>query len=121
MGRFLILKKNNDFQRVFEKGHSFSGRYIVVYFLHNCFQNNRYGFAVGKKIGAAVIRNRVKRILREINFKSLPDAISAMDIVIVARVTILKANFICIFNDYQHILDKAKLYFSLNSKNKEES
>lgn len=60
-----ILKKKKDFQAVYSHGKSYANRFLVLYvFQSNEFQE-RVGFAAGKKLGNAVRRNRVKRLLRE--------------------------------------------------------
>ena len=60
-----ILKKKKDFQAVYSRGKSYANRFLVLYvFRSNGFQG-RVGFAAGKKLGNAVKRNRVKRLLRE--------------------------------------------------------
>ncbi|MFA6849294.1 MAG: ribonuclease P protein component [Selenomonadaceae bacterium] len=60
-----ILRQNKEFQKVYRCGRSYANRYIVLYvFAANGLQN-KVGFAAGKKLGNAVTRNRVKRLLRE--------------------------------------------------------
>jgi ribonuclease P protein component len=101
-----VIKKNQEYQLVFEKGHSIQGRYLVVYFLHNPYPTNRFGICVGKKIGPAVRRNYVKRLLREaVRTISIPDPVG-WDMLLVAKKQILKASLSGIIDDIQHILFK---------------
>lgn len=63
--RSRILKKKKDFQAVYSRGKSHANRFLVLYVLKTANLSGRVGFAAGKKLGNAVVRNRVKRILRE--------------------------------------------------------
>ena len=60
-----ILKKKKDFQAVYSRGKSHANRFLVLYVLRTASFSDRVGFAAGKKLGNAVVRNRVKRMLRE--------------------------------------------------------
>ena len=59
------LKKNEDFRRVYRKKRSMANRLLIIYILENKYEYNRVGFTVSKKVGKSVIRNRVKRLLRD--------------------------------------------------------
>jgi len=61
-----MLKRRNDFQRVYRKGKSMANRYFVLYVFESEELAGKVGFAAGKKLGCAVKRNRVKRLLREV-------------------------------------------------------
>lgn len=61
----ITIKKNFEFKRVLSRGKFVNGNNITVYFFPTRLNQVRYGFAVGKKAGKAVDRNRIKRIIRE--------------------------------------------------------
>ncbi len=60
-----MLKERRDFQHVYKKGKTFANHSLVLYVLETKELGGRVGFAAGKKLGCAVVRNRVKRLLRE--------------------------------------------------------
>lgn len=61
----IVVKQNNDFQKIYRYGRSLANRNLVVYFCKAFHPTQRVAFAAGKKLGNAVMRNRVKRLLRE--------------------------------------------------------
>ena len=63
--RSRILKKKKDFQAVYSRGKSYANRFLVLYVFRSHGLQGKVGFAAGKKLGNAVKRNRVKRLLRE--------------------------------------------------------
>ncbi len=80
------LIRRSDFGRVYSRGKSCATDLVVVYVLPNRGQTTRIGFSVSKKLGKAVIRNRVKRKLREAVRETLPELTTGYDVIIVARV-----------------------------------
>jgi len=82
------VKKRQDFKRVFNKGKYAAAPLFVVYALANEFGENRLGLSVSKKVGGAVVRNCIKRVMRE-NCRLMLGGQACeqgYDIVIVARV-----------------------------------
>ena len=79
------LKKNSVFRRLYAKGKSAVTPYLVLYARPNRLGENRLGYTVSVKIGHAVVRNRVRRRLREIYRLNAPRLRQGYDLVIVAR------------------------------------
>lgn len=82
------VKSDKDFQGVFQKGKSFANRQFVVYVLAKPDQDHfRLGVSVGKKIGNAVIRNRIKRKMRQAVFELDQAGLikDSVDFVVIAR------------------------------------
>ena len=80
------LKKNKDFQNVYNNGVSFANRYLVMYVLKNNTENNRIGISVSKKVGNSIIRHHITRLVRE-SYRLHEDMFdSGLDIVVIARV-----------------------------------
>jgi ribonuclease P protein component len=83
MGDKQKLRKNSEFTTVYECGKTWAGEFVVLKTLSNGLEWNRYGFVAGKRLGKAVVRNRVKRLLREAA-RAIP-AKSGWDLVLIAR------------------------------------
>ena len=79
------LKLNSDFRRLYSKGNSSVTPYMVVYCMKNRSDDNRTGFTVSAKLGHAVVRNRIRRQLRELYRLNSDSLKKGLDIVIVAR------------------------------------
>ena len=103
------LKKNEDFRRIYKKKRSMANKLLIIYILENKYEYNRIGFTVSKKVGKSVIRNRVKRILRESYRLNEEKILQGYDIIIVARNTASKASYKEIESAMLHLFRKMKL------------
>ena len=82
MDRQSRLRRNEDFQRARREGRSWASPWVVLVAVPNELDHSRYGFAVGKRLGKAVVRNRVKRRLRHLLREALP-SLSAGELLVV--------------------------------------
>lgn len=100
------LKLNHIFQRLYRsKGQA--NAYMVLYARRNRTQCNRVGVTVGKKLGKAHIRNRVRRRLREIYRLNEDKFQPGWDIVVVARSRAVDADFAKLTAAYLYLARKA--------------
>lgn len=100
------LKLNHIFQRLYRSSGQANG-YFVMYARKNRTDTNRVGVTVSKKLGKAVIRNRVRRRLREVYRLNESAFQSGYDIVVVARSKCVGAEFAKLTAAYLHLAKKA--------------
>ncbi|MHB2019899.1 MAG: ribonuclease P protein component [Candidatus Xenobia bacterium] len=79
------MRKNREYQLVFGRGRNQVGRTMVVHSWRTRYAESRLGISVSKKVGGAVVRNRVRRVLMEICRHLWPRVRSHHDVVLVAR------------------------------------
>ncbi len=91
------------FSRVFEEGRSTAGRFLVLYAHPGPKRPARVGFAVGKRLGGAVVRNRIRRRMREA-FRNLTGSVEGLDLVFVARGKIIAASHVEIQREMRRLL-----------------
>jgi len=103
------LKKNRDFKRVYSYGKKVVGMYLVLNFYQRA-GCNRVGFSVSKKIGKAVVRNRIKRLLREAYRLNCEKIIEGYDLVFVARPRIVGKSFVEVQHEMINLLRKAGIW-----------
>ena len=100
------LKLNHIFRRLY-RTNGVSNGYLVLYARPNRSESNRVGITVSKKLGGAVIRNRVRRRLREV-YRLHEEAFApGWDIVVVARSRCIDANFAALTKAYLSLAEKA--------------
>lgn len=100
------LKLNHIFRRLYSSsGHGNS--YLVLYARRNRTDGNRVGITVSKKLGGAVVRNRVRRRLREVYRLNEARFTPGWDIVVVARSRCIDADFQKLTAAYLSLAKKA--------------
>ena len=104
-----MLKKNKEFAYVHRKGASCAGRYLVLVYVKNRM-GLRLGFSVSKKLGNSVVRNRVKRRLREAFRSNLPLLLPGFDLIVIARDAARDAPFSSLADSLRYLLRKAGLF-----------
>ena len=101
------LTPNTLFRRAYYRGTKAYCRFFTVYYRKNGLSNNRLGFTVSVKIGNAVVRNRIRRRLKEAYRLSEDKLINGYDIVIVARDASLNTEFAQLIKSITRLLDKS--------------
>ena len=98
------IRRRPDFERVYSQGARISGRFMTVFVLRTGLGRTRLGVAATRKLGGAVVRNRAKRLAREL-FRRQKIA-GGYDIVIVPRRELLDAPFPALEADYSSVLKR---------------
>ncbi|WP_333860963.1 ribonuclease P protein component [Clostridium sp.] len=109
---FYRLKKNAEFRAVYKRGKSFSNNLLVVYLYINKKSINRLGVSVSKKVGKSVVRNRIKRLIKEsvrLN-SSCIKVENGYDLVFIARKASSGKSYVEINNSVKNLIRKAGLY-----------
>ena len=105
--RLPSLARREDFSAVFRRGRAYSSGVVVLRVLPNGLGVTRLGLVVGKRVGGAVERNRVKRRIRQIvNSRAL---LPGWDVVVVARSGIESAEYQDVQRELVRLLDRAGL------------
>jgi len=91
LGRSRRLTRRNDFQQAYAQGHKHVGRLMVLWTRTGEDAALRLGVVAGRKVGNAIARARAKRLLREAYRRNRVFLTGHVDVVIVARRSILSA------------------------------
>ena len=101
------LTKPDQYALVYHKGGSWVSDLVVMKALPNGLGLSRFGFSVSRRVGNAVVRNRVKRLLREI--LRLAPLRPGWDIIFIARSLIAGANYARLEKSVKGLLSRAQL------------
>lgn len=118
MKRIYSLKENSAFQYVYRRGKSQANRELVLLFVRQ--GKLRIGFSVSKKLGGAVARNHVKRLLRESIRPKLPQ-LKCGYYVFIARSAAMQADFMKIERSVDNLLTRQRLYKTQNQNGQDNS
>lgn len=97
------------FRRLYAKGKSAVSPLVVLYCRKNGRRENRLGITVGGKLGHAVVRNKVRRRLREIYRQNESRFLPGYDIVVVARGRAVRSRYADLETHFLRLADKLKL------------
>ena len=102
------IKKNEEFSAVFNHGRSVANRQFVLYVLKKEDQEQlRLGLSVSKKVGNAVVRNRIKRLIRTVFQEKQELLLPAYDYVVIARKPTADMNYLEFHSSLAHVMKKA--------------
>lgn len=101
------MKYNRDFRYLYRRGQSIAAGYLVIYYKKVPQPGNLLGITVTKKLGGAVVRNRVRRLIKECYRLREKELGTGYKIVIVARNRAAGADFNMIRKDLSYLLKKS--------------
>ncbi|MDD3776127.1 MAG: ribonuclease P protein component [Crenarchaeota archaeon] len=81
---FTTIKRKSDFNRIYHQGQRTDGRYLKVYIAENDLDMLRAGISTGKYIGNSVVRNRIRRIIKEV-LRKTGQKQKGLDLLIIAK------------------------------------
>ena len=87
------LRYRGEFEKAYEQGRRMVSRFFVGFLLRRESGPLRLGVVASRRVGGAVRRNRAKRLLREVYRRNRPASMASVDLVLVARRSIVEASY----------------------------
>ncbi len=103
------LRKNMEFKRVYSGGKSYWNRNLVLYVRKNALENSRIGITITKKIGNAVVRNRIRRRMKEIYRLKLGNIKGGYDLILIPKKNCVDISYKDLESAMIHIMGIARI------------
>ena len=105
---FDMIKKDKKFKYIYTNGRSFANKKLVMYYIKNNEEKLQIGISISKKVGKAVVRNRLRRLIKE-NIRLSENIKNGYSIIFLARVGADDLNCDTMKSSMNHILRKCEL------------
>ena len=106
MKKKYIVKEHMDFTNIIKKGKYYKDKNFVIYIKDNNLDHYRFGISVSKKVGNAVVRNKIKRQMRMIIDSYKKYYQNGMDYIIIIKCNYISSSFDEIKKAFKNIIDK---------------
>lgn len=109
MRNFISITNNRDFMFMYRRARSLCADCLVIYYRKNKLNKLRLGITVTKKMGKAVVRNRIRRRIREVFAEYSSQIPPSYDIIIVSRSKAAHCDYAYLKSALRYLLAKAEL------------
>lgn len=113
MRRIYRLRDRDRFHQIRREGRSWAEALLVMCVLPNGLAYSRFGFSVSKRIGTAVVRNRIRRRMREAIRLRYASIASGWDVVFIARASSAEATYQQLAQACERALQRARILESI--------
>ena len=102
------IVKSSDYRMLYKEGRKIQSERFVLFGRENKIGHHRLGITVSKKVGGAVVRNRIKRLFREIFRRSLREIPNQFDIVVNAKSGCVGASYLELRDEFTDAAQKLR-------------
>ena len=103
------IRKNMEFKNIYKVGKNYWNRNLILYVKKNGLDETRVGYTITKKIGNAVIRNKIRRRMKEIYRLNFHNVKEGYDLVFIAKRSINDISYKELESSVIHIMSISKL------------
>ena len=103
------LRSNDDFIKVYKKGKKYWNRNLILYVRKNGLKYSRVGFSITKKVGNSVVRNKIRRRMKEIYRLNFDNIKVGYDIIFIPKKNTVDINYKDLEKAMLHIFKKGDL------------
>lgn len=114
MKKQYIVKHKYDFDRIIKKNKVIKSKFFIVYYEKNDLNHDCFGISVGKKLGNAVLRNKMKRKIRSIIDEYIKNNNNSKNYIVLLRKNGISNNYQILKDDFNILMFKE----NNNEKNK---
>lgn len=105
----ITVKNYFDFKKAYDKGKSFGNRNLILYIRKNNLDYSRIGITISTKTGNAVVRNKIRRRMKEIYRKKESNIKEGYDLIFIIRRNVPDISFKDLESAFNHIIRISKM------------
>ena len=106
MKKQYIVKHKYDFDRIINSNKVIKSKYFIIYYENNDLNHDCFGISVGKKLGNAVFRNKMKRKIRSIIDEYIKNSNNSKNYIVLLRKNGINNNYQVLKDDFIKLISK---------------